>query len=30
MVTLKTVPDNFERRRVDAKKEYHKCGYKYS
>ena len=30
MVTLKTVPDNFERRRLDAKREYHKCGYKYS
>ena len=30
MITLKTVPDNFERRRVEAKKEYPKSEYKYS
>lgn len=30
MVTLKMVPDNFERRRLDAKMEYSKCEYRYS
>ena len=30
MVTLKMVPNNFERRRLDAKKEYTKLEYRYS
>jgi len=28
-VTLKTVPDLFEQKRVEAQKEYPKAGYKY-
>ena len=30
MITLKTGPENFERRRDDAKREYPKSEYKYS